>query len=300
MYSSGTLAVRCSRCQAVLAAPRGHSVVACGSCGAELHIGVAPESVRSPAEIRAEMARAAEEARSAARASNAAAESSVAACEVFRADAGFAAQRLECPITTEAMKEGDRVMKLPCGVSWSASRGARNVSGKRAARQPDLHVPTMIAAAGRMVFCWLLLRFWLLPPIPSHPACAQHMFLEEGIRMWLDTSNTCPLCRAELPTRSGAARVDPEREAYNAARRVAEAHASTSGGGATGHGSAGSSYHSSGLRVAALPRGGGYGPGVSQRSGAQYPMARGAPEGGGWRPAPSYPRRNDGEGCAVM
>ncbi|KAA0146317.1 hypothetical protein FNF27_05473 [Cafeteria roenbergensis] len=188
------------------------------------------------------MARAAEEARSAAQASNAAAESSLASCEVFEADASFAAQRLECPITTEAMKEGDRVMKLPCG----------------------------------------------------------HMFLEESIRMWLGTSNTCPLCRAELPTRSGAARVDPERAAYDAARRVAQDHGGAPGGGAAGHGGAGSSYHSTGLRVAALPRGGGYGPGVTQRSSAQYPMARGAPQGGGWRPAPSYPPRHDGEGCCVM
>ncbi|CAE7851666.1 unnamed protein product [Symbiodinium sp. KB8] len=277
MYSSGTLAVRCTHCRSVLAAPRGHSTIACGHCGAELHIGATSGTVRTSAELRAEMARAAEEARSAAQASNAAAESSLASCEVFEADASFAAQRLECPITTEAMKEGDRVMKLPCGRRWHRAAALVAPSAPTTAR----HVRLRLADS------------------PLAPR-TQHMFLEESIRMWLGTSNTCPLCRAELPTRSGAARVDPERAAYDAARRVAQDHGGAPGGGAAGHGGAGSSYHSTGLRVAALPRGGGYGPGVTQRSSAQYPMARGAPQGGGWRPAPSYPPRHDGEGCCVM
>lgn len=158
MYSSGTLAVRCTHCRSVLAAPRGHSTIACGHCGAELHIGATSGTVRTSAELRAEMARAAEEARSAAQASNAAAESSLASCEVFEADASFAAQRLECPITTEAMKEGDRVMKLPCGVSPRASPACWRGMFRQTTRRSD-------AGTARP-------RSWPLLRQPRHATCA--------------------------------------------------------------------------------------------------------------------------------
>jgi len=117
MYSGGSIAVHCTRCHAILAAPRGHAVIACGNCRAELRIAMVPREAASPQALRAEMAAAAERARHEARAANAASESGLAACTVFRADDALAAQGLECPISTDPIVVGSAVMKLPCGVS---------------------------------------------------------------------------------------------------------------------------------------------------------------------------------------
>lgn len=117
--------------------------------------------------------------------------------------------------------------------------------------------------------------------------------------MWLATSNTCPICRAELASRSGGARVDEERAAYEAARRVRESHG-TGGSSMSGSGGmVGGPFDPRGLRVTGLPRGGGYPPSGTARGNAGYPMSGGS--SGGWRPAPTYrEQRRDGEGCAVM
>jgi hypothetical protein len=67
------------------------------------------------AQIRREMADAAARARAAAEESNGV--SDLSSCKVFKADKELASQGLECPISTEPIKEGDTVMKLPCEVS---------------------------------------------------------------------------------------------------------------------------------------------------------------------------------------
>lgn len=140
----------------------------------------------------------------------------------------------------------------------------------------------------------------------------QHMFLETNIKKWLTNANSCPICRAELPSASGGARLDPELEAFRAARQVAAeaesgaAAAATSaapGGyvGRSGPETAGGMLSGARLARAPAPGSAGYHRGTRAHSG--YPMAGGAATGsagsGAWQRGPRYERSTEGDGCCV-
>lgn len=124
MFAGGALAVQCGSCSAIVAAPPGHSVVRCGHCNAILRLAPMAARRRTPHEIQEEMRRAADAARKAAEESNRASDDAISRCPVFCADEAFAAQGLECPISTEAIVVGDKVLKMPCGVSGSGESAA--------------------------------------------------------------------------------------------------------------------------------------------------------------------------------
>ena len=103
MMQSG-VAVLCGNCHSLLAAPFGHPVIRCGSCGVVLRL--TEELVRPPPSHDAllrQMHEAAERARAGGSAAGAS-KTALAQCRRFVADEAFASQGIMCPISAEEIR----------------------------------------------------------------------------------------------------------------------------------------------------------------------------------------------------